>query len=249
MNHEPGTTDGRRLAVLSPHLDDAVLSLWHVLSGPGDVAVVNVFDAPPRGRDCAEGWWDALTRADDAVARARERRAEDRDALALAGRQPVGLGFVDSQYGLAPAAPASLACAIDAAAPAPAVLLAPAALSGHRDHRSVLGAALVLAERGRVVALYADVPHATRRGWPAWVTGAQPEPVPDPSTDWERELCSSGISLAALRPEVRRLDEVAHARKLAAVNAYRTQLPALEARFGLLSRPDVLRYELVWSLP
>jgi LmbE family N-acetylglucosaminyl deacetylase len=169
--------------------------------------------------------------------------------LALAGRQAVGLGFVDSQYRLAPAAPESLTRAIDDAAPPPALLLAPAALSGHCDHRSVLAAALVLAARGRVVALYADVPHATRRGWPAWVTGARPEPIPDPSADWERELCSSGISLAALRPEVCRLDELAHARKLAAVNAYRTQLPALEAGFGLLSRPDVLRYELVWSLP
>ena len=49
--------------VLSPHLDDAVLSTWSVLRRPGEVAVVNVFagipdsSAPPR---C-----DRLVRATD----------------------------------------------------------------------------------------------------------------------------------------------------------------------------------------
>lgn len=146
-------------------------------------------------------------------------------------------------------APERLARAIDEAVPAPASLLAPAALSSHRDHRSVLAAALVLRDRGRIVGLYADVPHATRYGWPAWVTGGRPELLVDPAAYWDRELRSSGLSLAKLRPDVHRLDNAAHARKLAAVRAYRTQVPALEAAFGLLSRPDILRYEIVWLLP
>ena len=33
--------------VLSPHLDDAVLSCWHVLGREGDVRVVNVFTGSP----------------------------------------------------------------------------------------------------------------------------------------------------------------------------------------------------------
>src|SRR3954468_1605952 len=46
--------------ILSPHLDDAVLSCWHVLTGPGEVAVVNVFaGVPPAGAPV--GWWDRLS--------------------------------------------------------------------------------------------------------------------------------------------------------------------------------------------
>jgi len=31
------------IAILSPHFDDAVLSCWQLLSGSGDVVVINVF--------------------------------------------------------------------------------------------------------------------------------------------------------------------------------------------------------------
>ena len=48
--------------ILSPHPDDAVLSLWQVLSGPGEVRVINLFAASPNGtREL--GWWDRLTGA------------------------------------------------------------------------------------------------------------------------------------------------------------------------------------------
>jgi hypothetical protein len=33
--------------ILSPHLDDAVLSCWHLLTGPGEVEVINVFAGVP----------------------------------------------------------------------------------------------------------------------------------------------------------------------------------------------------------
>ena len=85
------------VAILSPHPDDAVLSLWHLLAGPGDVRVLTIFNGPPAGA-VELGWWDRLTRAGDAHERAAERAAEDRAALAAAGRQPVDLGFVDGQY-------------------------------------------------------------------------------------------------------------------------------------------------------
>src|SRR3954447_1479465 len=92
--------------ILSPHRDDAVLSVWHVLAGPGDVRVVNVFTGAPTG--AGPGWWDELSGGGDPAARARapgpaapgaaEREAEDRAALSLAGRDAVSLGFVDNQY-------------------------------------------------------------------------------------------------------------------------------------------------------
>ena len=67
--------------ILSPHLDDAVLSLWHVLTHPGEVAVVNVFGGSPDGH-AGDAWWDRLTGGEDSVVRVGERHAEDQAAPA-----------------------------------------------------------------------------------------------------------------------------------------------------------------------
>ena len=48
--------------------------------------------------------------------------------------------------------------------------------------------------------------------------------------------------------EVHPLDDQAAKAKIAALTEYRTQLPALEAEFSLRSRPEALRYEIVWEL-
>jgi len=58
----------------------------------------------------------------------------------------------------------------------------------------------------------------------------------------------TGVSLAACTPDVRRLDDAALAAKAEAVRAYRSQLPALEAQFGVM-RPAVLGHEVTWALP
>ena len=86
--------------VVSPHFDDAALSAWAVLEGP-DVRVANVFTAvPPPG---APTYWERLTRVRGTAAeRIAERVVEDRDALALAGVEPVNLGFLEAQHGGGP---------------------------------------------------------------------------------------------------------------------------------------------------
>lgn len=233
--------------ILSPHPDDAVLSLWHLLTGPGEVAVLNVFGGSPDGHR-GDGWWDRLTRADDSVERVRERHAEDREALALAGRTPTNVGFLDGQYRGEEQPVEAFVNAISAAAPDNALLLAPAALDAHRDHLLVRAAALAVRESGRPVALYADIPHANVYGWPAWVTGAPADPYLDPAVAWERTMNGTGISLAAIEAEVHALDAAAEAAKREAVQRYRTQVPALDAQYSVLRRPDVLRYEVVWPL-
>jgi hypothetical protein len=223
--------------ILSPHQDDAVLSLWHLLAGPGDVTVLNVFGGSPNGHR-GDGWWDRLTGADDSVERVRERHAEDRAALALAG-----------QYRHADQPLEPIVDAIEAAVPDDALLLAPAAFDDHRDHLLVRDAALELRRRGKRVALYADVPHANVYGWPSWVTGADEDPYLDPAVLWQHAMNGSGLSLDDLSPQVHALDEAAEAAKREAVLRYRTQVPALDSQFALLTRPDVLRYEVVWPLP
>lgn len=92
--------------------------------------------------------------------------------LPLAGRTAVNLDLLEGQYrDDAPALETLVECLGAKVSPGTR-LLAPAALDGHRSHRVVRAAALVLRERGRLVTLYADVPHATRYGWPRWVSGA-----------------------------------------------------------------------------
>jgi LmbE family N-acetylglucosaminyl deacetylase len=233
--------------ILSPHPDDAVLSLWHVLAAPEPVRVINVFGGSPvdhRG----DAWWDRLTGAEDSVARVRQRHAEDRAALAMTAREPENLGFLDGQYRDGEPALERIVDAIAAAAPADAPLLAAAGLDGHRDHRLVRAAALALQATGRPVVLYADVPHATRFGWPKWVTGDAADPHLDPEVFWSSHLEGTGVDLAALSPAVQELDPSELERKRAAVREYRTQVPALEWEFGMLSRPEVLRYEVLWPL-
>ena len=97
MRYEPDAP----VAVLSPHLDDAVLSAWSVLRRPGDVRVVNVCTAvPPPGPAPP---WDQLTGARDAAERMRERLDEDREALAKAGREAVALAQ-DEAHAISPRA-------------------------------------------------------------------------------------------------------------------------------------------------
>jgi LmbE family N-acetylglucosaminyl deacetylase len=236
------------VAILSPHPDDAVLSLWHVLAGPGDVQVLTVFNGPPEGV-VEPGWWDRLTRADDAQERAAERAAEDRAALAAAGREPVNLGFVDGQYRDGPQDIEALAEAIAAAVPESSLLLAPASLDAHRDHVATRDAARLLAERGRAVALYADVPHANLHGWPAWVNGTGEREYLDPEQFWDMATSESGIALRELEPAVHTLDAEQDAHKREAIRCYRTQLDALEVEFGLFAHPETLRHEIIWPLP
>lgn len=87
-----------QVVVVSTHLDDAVFSCWRVIADVRlDVSVVTVFGAARPGVQSA---WDAMLDPEvDSLVRAEERRAEDRAALARAGRTPTHLPFWDGQFG------------------------------------------------------------------------------------------------------------------------------------------------------
>jgi hypothetical protein len=237
-------------AILSPHLDDAVLSCWHLLAQPGDVIVINVFAGVPASRG-ALAWWDQLTGAKDSGQRVRERVEEDREALAHAGRKPVNLAFLDEQYRDAEQPLAPLAAQIEGRLVPGVHVYAPAAFGGHADHALVRAAALELRKRGFAVSLYADLPHATLHGWPAWVTGAGTGASPDLAAAlWDRTLAETRVSPATMPREVHELDPHRHARKLEAVRAYVTQLQGLVEFVGRpLTNRETLGYEVVWKLP
>ncbi|MEA2374670.1 MAG: hypothetical protein QOD53_1133 [Thermoleophilaceae bacterium] len=229
-------------AVLSPHLDDAVLSAWSVLRRPGEVRVINVCTAvPPPGPAPP---WDRLTGARDAAERMRERLDEDREALAKAGRESVALGFLDAHYRDAPIDRDELTAALSAAVGAVSELWAPAGIGAHVDHVQVRDAALDLAGGGPPIRLYAELPYAVRYGWPSWVTGeARPDPV-DYDAWWTAALPGGApLPAAAHRLPAEEMD-----RKLDALRTYRTQWTALDmADIGLISRPVTLRHEVSFA--
>jgi hypothetical protein len=237
-------------AILSPHLDDAVLSCWHLLEQPGEMIVINAFTGVPASFG-APAWWDQLTGATDSGQRVRARVEEDRKALALAGRTPVNLDFLDEQYREADQPLAPLTAQIEGLLVPGAHVYAPAAFGDHADHALVRAAALELRKVGFAVSLYADLPHATLHGWPAWVTRAGTPAANDLATAlWDRSLAETGVAPESMAPVVHELDAVAHGRKLAAVHAYDTQLQGLAELAGRpLTDRETLGYEVVWKLP
>jgi LmbE family N-acetylglucosaminyl deacetylase len=233
----------RPAVILSPHLDDAVLSCWHLLSGPGDVSVINVFaGSPPPG---TVAWWDAESGASDPLVRMDERRAEDREAMAVAGRSATNLDFLDGQYEPGDQLDDVVARLRDLVDPG-SIVYAPAALGEHTDHEQVRTAALALAASGQSVRLYADHPHAVRLGWPASINGFTSGSGPDVDELWHRRLADAGLDRPAR--EVHRLGAAEQERKLRAVSAYRTQIASLGATFGHVEGFPAFPYEIVWTL-
>jgi LmbE family N-acetylglucosaminyl deacetylase len=235
----------RPAVILSPHLDDAVLSCWHLLSGPGDVTVINVFaGSPPLGSGAS--WWDRLSGATDSAARMLERLAEDRAAFTIAGRTATCLDFLDAQYEPAGQTDETITAALRKLIDPETVVYAPASLGEHPDHEQVRNVALGLAASGQQVRLYADHPHAVRAGWPAWVDGAKPNGGDGVAAQWDRRLSEAGVTRP--RPAVHRLDAAEQERKLRAVSAYRTQISALASTFGEIEGFPAIPHEIVWPV-
>lgn len=243
MRHDPSAP----AVVLSPHLDDAVLSAFTVLDEPDEVLVVNVCDGiPPAGR--ASDWVRLCGGADDAE-QMRLRLAEDRAALAEVGRRAVGLGFVEADERPADARADAVAQRLADAVPEASRIFAPVGMGSHPDHVAARDAALALAPRdGLALELYADIPYALRAGWPSWVTGARPDPHLDPDVPWERALARVPVERAALTPVVAALDSAARARKARALECYASQIAAVAGGSHRRLDGEALAFEVRWTL-
>lgn len=163
------------LVVVSPHLDDAVLSCAGLIAGAPATTVLTVFAGFPPTRDAStpaeflpgSTMWDqasGFTAGDDVVGL---RRAEDRAALAHLGAVPRWLDFLDSQYVVEPvesAEPAGIAESIRAAVNDlhPASIAFPLGLS-HTDHERTHEACFLLLEESPELATswvaFVDVPY------------------------------------------------------------------------------------------
>jgi LmbE family N-acetylglucosaminyl deacetylase len=215
--------------VLSPHLDDAALSVGGLIAfatAAGEsILVVTVAAGSPPPQTILGPFAAALHRAwglsiTEAVAR---RRREDEAAMALLGAEARRLDQLDAvyrwpdRYGTEAALtgePADgdrleietiAALAPILAASPRALVLAPLAVGGHVDHRIVHRVARALARQGREVAFYEDLPYA-----------AEPDAVARRTAEMGCELEPTTFDIAAT------LD-----RKIAAILAYSSQIGSL----------------------
>jgi LmbE family N-acetylglucosaminyl deacetylase len=223
-----------RVLVLSPHFDDAAMGAGHLLlAHPGSI-VVTVFGGPPEQYPDPPSDWDALggfRAGDDVVAR---RREEDAAGMAVLGARPHWLDFVDHQY-LAPEERAEppeiatvLSAVIDDAQPTAVIL--PMGLA-NPDHVAAHDAAmLVAAGRADLAWLaYEDAGYQHIPGMLAWRVAKL----------FQSEFWPTPMIVPTVQD---------HARKRAAIECYRSQLPPLYADHALAERIDGNVAEQFWML-
>ncbi len=210
-----------KIAVVSPHFDDAVLSCWSVVAGEDEVAVVTTYTAAPKPGLVTD--WDADTGVDSAT-RMRQRAAENRAALALAHCRPIDLGCLEMQYGGGEIDVDSLAHELGDAD----VVYAPAGTGVDNlsfEHIIVRDACRALRPDCR---LYADQPYCLFR------PDVELLPVPPGPELRRRVVC--------LTREQRR-------RKTDAIAKYTGEVPKLERLYGPMTDPERLCYEVFWLPP
>ncbi len=206
------------LLVVSPHFDDGVLSCWSLVAGDDDVTVLTVFTEGPEPGFVAD--WDSDTGVDSAT-RMRQRAAENRAALALAGREPVDLGLKEAIYGGDGCDPRALRPLVEKAD----VVYVPAGVGVehvNREHVLVRDACLEVRDDCR---LYADQPYSLFRN--------DIEPPSDLTGVRSRRVVSLSVE-----------ERLTKARAIA---CYAGEVAKLERSFGAITQPARLAYELFWD--
>jgi len=247
------------IAVVSPHLDDAVLSAWLVLRR-SQARVVTCFAGVPD--KAVSGNWDSVTAGSAGRSTVGIRRSEDLRALARTNTEPVHLELLDVQYRLPSEEgdlPLRLASLLEPHVRDAEEVWIPAGLGDHVDHLMVRQAAMVATSRHKRRYLYADLPYGGQPAWPVDVTGGVRDATvhvamrglraPTPSSLWRStltavpEVRSESITVQRLTPAQRRA-------KYTSVAEYRSQLFALRcARRNVLRLRRIFAYEVFWPLP
>jgi LmbE family N-acetylglucosaminyl deacetylase len=171
------------VAVLSTHLDDAVLSIGGRIASAarraGGARVVTVLAGDPSATGPA-GPWDTESGFGTAGEAARARRDEDLQACAVLGAEPVWLPYGDEQYNRG-AGDGEIWAATVGALRGADVVLAPGSPLTHPDHRWLTG--LVLAHRAELprLGVYAEQPYSIGKGAPRDRGALAEVDVPEPS--------------------------------------------------------------------
>ncbi|MFF4415035.1 PIG-L deacetylase family protein [Streptosporangium sp. NPDC001559] len=228
-----------RTIVVSPHFDDAAMSVAGVLArSEGPSVIVTVLGGAAAERESS---WDRLCGFASAEETARERLAEDARACEVLGAEQVALDYPD--------VPAQalrldgLADFLTAGVTSDTRVLVPMGI-GNADHETVRDRALDALSglgAGEVLA-YADLPYASAvREW------GTPEAARALA---ERRPVLTLAGRHRLRPEPPvRLDEREWALKRRAVLSYASQIAPLACEYGeFVAMPGPLQHELLWTL-
>jgi LmbE family N-acetylglucosaminyl deacetylase len=216
-----------RWLVLSPHCDDAVLSLGATIADhvrrSGSVTVVTALPGDVHS-DAPASEWDRRAGFGTAGEAARARRQEDLEACEAIGARPVHLDGLDERYGAA--RDDALLHSLSRLAAEHDVLWVPGAPLAHPDHRRLALRAIDELASALEVRFYGEEPYLT-------LARRAPRPDDAPvSVTWRR----TRPSLAAMRAKAR------------GVGRYRSQLALLTGPAGrdrLRSSPLLLRARLV----
>jgi LmbE family N-acetylglucosaminyl deacetylase len=232
-------TDGSVL-VVSPHLDDAVLSTAGLLGRWGrPTTVVTAFAGMPEPAEPVSDW-DRFCGFDDARVAAQVRAAEDRAACAGLAVTPMHLSHIEGNSELTELRQ------LLTALPNGTTVLVPAGIGGHVDHVRVRDTALTaLADGTGPIHLYADLPYAAN----LWLWG---QPAHADRLSGPAALQTIAALADAPRQAVVdwvRLTAAEWARKRDAVWAYASQLACLSltAR-SFMSYPGPLQTEATWRI-
>lgn len=237
--------------IISPHLDDAVLSATSPILAAKAADVVTVFAGVP-DEGTRPGWWDRVTRAVNPAERVLQRVQEDTAAMAELGARAHHLDEMDGQHRDGPADTQRIANQLRSFVESAHDVWIPAGIGGHKDHIAVRDGALVAHETWpcvsgahRSIHLYADVPYSIRYPWPG---RSEQQDFLDAEFWLDSEMRRCGISDWDLTPEWSVMTPDAGARKLRAMRCYQTQWAALDLGRMLTADPDsLLRYELSWT--
>jgi LmbE family N-acetylglucosaminyl deacetylase len=220
------------LFVISPHLDDAVLSCGALLAANPGAVVCTIFTAPPQENMSTD--WDRQSGFADAFEAMPARRKEDHDALRLLGASPLHLPFCDAQYLSTPTQQdITVALRESLTQHTAARVLMPLGLF-HSDHTLVSDAccALLATTRDIEFLAYEEVPYRHIK-----------DAVPNRLDVLIRRgyLLEPEDSLAAANPvDTSHYDEL----KRDAIDTYTSQLRA----FGPQGRPSLYSTEKYWAI-
>lgn len=218
-----------RVAVISPHPDDAVLSLGATIAtttrAGHSVRVITVF-AGDEAATREAGPWDRKSGFRTAAEAARARALEDDDACRIVGAEHVRLPYLDKDYERVLDEEEILRATIEAVADSDVVLLPGFPLT-NEDHAWLSALLLARLDIDARIALYAEQPYA------AWAHEAAGDAQPD--RDWHAIKAPASIQAVKLR----------------ACRAYKSQIPMLGGMrvvLGILSYEAQLGGESIcWS--
>ncbi|HEY1689374.1 MAG TPA: PIG-L family deacetylase [Solirubrobacteraceae bacterium] len=230
-----------RILVISPHLDDAALSLGatiaHASRLGSDVTALTVFGGDPASLAPAAGWDRACGFATAGEA-ARERRLEDERACALMGATPSWLELADADY--APLRSDDEAWSTLAPQLAEAdLVLTPGFPLEHPDHAWLTRLLLERMPADARLALYVEQPYANLkvigRGYsrgPLLAALRVALRTPAGRHSQQPQACDAGVQKLFPAPQwiAAASDRAAQTAKAKAIAAYSSQLDHLGGR-------------------